>query len=604
MFDHDKLKSMVVRAADMTLEAREMSERDRDYYDSYQWTAEEEAVLRRRKQPVLVKNRIKRKIDAMVGLEQKGRVDPAAYPRNPQDEDAADIATKALRYVEEVERIDMIRSDAFYNLLIEGYGGCEVIAEMGAEDVEVRVKRLRWEEIFYDPHSREKDFSDAAYMGVQKWMSEDAALSFAAQWWQGEPEELSAMLDTQSDDTGATYDDRPYEQNMAWVDRRLRRVRLAQMYYRYGNQWHFAVFTGRGELYNGPSPYRSKGGRPDNPMILMSAYVDRENRRYGVVRDMISAQDEINKRSSKLLHMLNTRQSISVKGALDSVAGMKRELAAPDGHVEVNVEAFEDAARVGMRPFEVVQNGDQVQGQALLLTEAKNEIDMTGPNASLLGQLQGDQSGRAIMAQQQAGLAELAPVYDSLRDWTERVYRAVWARIQQFWQAPRWIRVTDDEQAPQFVGVNQPVMTPQGPMMQNPVAQIDVDIIVSMSPEFVSLRHEQFERLVALAESGYPIPPQVIIEASDLRDKRKIMEAMQPDPQQAQIQQQMQMRGAMADIAGREADVGAKQAKAARDQAAAIRDMESINTEQAKVRISALDAATRAAMPARPAAGV
>ena len=44
MFDHDKLKTMVVRAADMTQEARELSERDRDYYDSYQWTEEEGLV--------------------------------------------------------------------------------------------------------------------------------------------------------------------------------------------------------------------------------------------------------------------------------------------------------------------------------------------------------------------------------------------------------------------------------------------------------------------------------------------------------------------------------------------------------------------------------
>lgn len=603
MFDHNKLKSMVSRSSDMTQEARELSERDRDYYDSFQWTAEEQATLRRRKQPILVKNRIKRKIDAMVGLEQRGRVDPVAYPRNPGDEDAADIATKALRYVEEREGIDQIRSGAFYNLLIEGYGGCEVIAEEKGGEIEVRVKKIRWEEIFYDPHSREKDFSDAAYVGSQKWMHQDAAIAYASKFWQGSQEELVEMFDTQATEIGETYDDRPLDVRMAWVDQKLRRVRMAQMYYLKDGVWHFAVFTGHGELYNEVSPYLDENGEPTCPMILMSAYVDRENRRYGLVRDMISAQDEINKRSSKLLHMLNHRQTVAVKGAVDSVADLKRELASPDGHVELNIEAFEDAARVGIRPFDTIPNQDQIAGQSGLLTEAKQEIDMVGPNASLLGQLQGDQSGRAIMAQQQAGLAELAPIYDSLRDWTERVYRAVWNRIRQFWTTPRWIRITEEENAPEFVGINQVQMGPAGqPVMVNPVAQIDVDIIVSSSPEYVSLRHEQFDKLSDLAAKGYPIPPQILIEASDLKDKRKLLEALRGDPQQAQIQQMIQQRTF-------EAEMGVQEAKAIRDRAAAMKDVASIDNERAQTRIDAVEARTKAISAMRssvaqmPAAG-
>ncbi len=71
----------------------------------------------------------------------------------------------------------------------------------------------------------------------------------------------------------------------------------------------------------------------------MSAYVDSENGRYGIVRDMISAQDAVNKRESKLLHQLTSRQTIGIKGAVVSVAEMKRQLALPDGHVELDADA-------------------------------------------------------------------------------------------------------------------------------------------------------------------------------------------------------------------------------------------------------------------------
>lgn len=589
--DLGQLKAMVRRASDLSQDAREASERDRDYYDGAQWTAAEQAVLKKRKQPALVINRIKRKIDAMVGIEQRGRSDPKCLPRGPQDERAADMATKALRFVEEKERLDQKRSGAFENLLIEGYGGVEVVAKAYGEQIDPCVRKLRWEEIIFDPHSREKDFSDAAYLGVLKWMTIDAAREFARDFWDGTPEDLDAMLDTSPmQGEGQTFEDRPYgDGGMDWVDHRQKRVRIASLYHRTGGQWALSIFTGKGVLFDGPSPYLDETGKPDCAIILMSAYVDRENRRYGVVRDMIGNQDEINKRRSRALSLMSHRQTMGTKGAVDA-AEVKRQLSMPDGHVEIDTAAFDPEA--GMKPFEIISTTDMAMGQFNLLQESKQEIDMLGPNASLLGQLSGQQSGRAIMAQQQAGMAELAPIYDSLADWTERVYRAIWCRIKQFWTEPRWIRVTEDEQAPQFFGLNQPqmVVTPMGPQMQmqNVPAEMDVDIIVSQSPDYASLRAEQFEQMARLMERGVQIPPKVLIMASEFPDKDKLLAAMEPPPeqqQQAQQQQQAMQQRAF------EAEMGVKESQAMKNQAAAAKDM----AELPVVRARAVQEAVRAA---------
>lgn len=587
MADLARLKNMVSRATDITSDARAASERDRDYYDGAQWTANELAVLAKRKQPALVINRIKRKIDAMVGIEQRGRSDPKCLPRNPGDEGAADIATKALRFIEETERLDQKRSSAFENLLVEGYGGVEVVAKDYGQGLDPCVCRLRWEEIFFDPHSREKDFSDAAYIGILKWMTADAAQQFALEFWDGTPEELEAMLDTSSGGMdGQTYEDRPNGQaGMVWTDPRQRRVRVCSVYHREGPAWMLSIFTGKGVLFEGPSPYLDRFGKPDCAIVLMSAYVDRENRRYGVVRDMIGTQDEINKRRSRFLSLASHRQTMATRGAVDP-AEVRRQLAMPDGHVEVDTAAFDPES--GMKPFEIIPTNDMAMGQFNLLQEAKSEIDMLGPNASLLGQLSGQQSGRAIMAQQQAGMAELAPIYDSLGDWTERVYRAIWDRIRQFWTEPRWIRVTEDEQAPQFLGINQIAMGPMGPQMMNNVGEMDVDIMVTQSPEYASLKAEQFEKLAELAGRGFPIPPEMLIMASDLPEKEKIMAAMRPDPEQAQQQaaQQQEMQARAFD-----AEMSVKETQAMKNQASAAKDMASIPTERAR----AVEAAVRAA---------
>ena len=598
MYDFEKLRIWAENAIDLTSDARARAERCRDYYDGKQVTAAEEAELNRRKQPVVISNRIRRKVDAMVGIEQRGRTDPRALPRGPGDEQAADIATKALVFVDDTTRFDPKRSAAFENLLVEGIGGAEIGVEMRRGRYEVVVTRLRWEEIFYDPYSREKDFSDASFLGCMKWMALDKALSLYGE----ENEDLlqATMSATQS---GETYDDRPSARAVFnWGDKKQRRVRIAQMYYLCDGVWHMAEFTGGGLISNGPSAYLDDDGQPTCPIVLMSGYVDRENNRYGVVPDMIYPQDEVNKRRSKLLHMLNSRQTSGVKGAVN-VADLKRELAKPDGHVEVDADLASAAREAGVPAFQILQNQDQISGQASLLTEAKNEIDMVGPNASLIGQLQGDHSGRAIQAQQQAGMVELAPIYDSLRDWTLRCYRQMWMRIKQYWTDERYVRITEDAQAPQFIGLNRIVQFDPmtgAPVMENNIAQMDVDIQIEDAPDYVTLRQEELEQLGQFADRGIPIPPEMLIEASSVRNKPRLLQMMQQQRQQAE---QAQAAQAQAEMKIRELEAQAKimaaQSGAMLDQAQAQKVMAEVPGVAADARASQIKTAAQSVIAAR-----
>lgn len=586
MIDHNDLRVMVETAVDLTATARDMSERDRDYYDGYQLKPEEIQALQKRKQPPLVINRIKRKIDAMVGIEQRGRSDPRALPRTPQDEAAADVATKALVFIDDTTRFDLKKSQAFENLLVEGYGGVEIVVEPRKGKFEVVVNRLRWEEIFYDPYSREKDFSDCSYKGVMKWMSLDKAIAL---YGEEHREVLEGTIANVQD--GQTYEDRPYlNKNFRWGDPAQKRVRVAQMYYLKGNVWHYAIFTGTGLIYNQVSPYLDDDGEPTCPMELMAGYVDRENRRYGVVRDMIDPQDEVNKRRSKALHLLNSRQTMGVKGAV-SAQTLKTELAKPDGHVEIDADAALGAREAGIPAFQVLPTSDMAQGNLAMLAEAKQEIDMVGPNAALQGQLQGQQSGRAILAQQNAGLAELAPIYDSLRDWTLRCYRQMWMRVKQYWTEERWVRVTDEIGAAQFIGLNQvqgiqidPMTGMPQPMIANPVAQMDVDIIIDEAPDLVTLRQEEFQQLAEMRQGGIAVPDEMLIEASSVRNKQRLLETMQQQREQAMAMQAQAMQGqAAAEQAKAQADGMAKQAKATKDMA----DAEKTATETALMQRNA-----------------
>ena len=81
-----------------TEEIQEQKEARR-YYHGAQWTSDQLKILKKRRQPPSTKNRIARKIDGTIGLIERLRQDPKAYPRTPQQEQGAELATSVLRYV-------------------------------------------------------------------------------------------------------------------------------------------------------------------------------------------------------------------------------------------------------------------------------------------------------------------------------------------------------------------------------------------------------------------------------------------------------------------------------------------------------------------------
>lgn len=578
-----------------TTDERTLSERDRDYYDNKQLTAAEKTALAKRGQPAIVINRIKRKIDFLRGVEQQQRTDPKAFPRNPQDEDSAHAATDALRFVADQSRYDTVRSSVWENLLIEGLAGAEVVVEMKRDGPEIVIRQLPWDRIFRDPHAREADCSDGNYLGMVLWMDWDDA----RRKWPDAADDLDAMV---YHSTSGTYEDRPGDR--MWCDAKRKRVRIVQLWEKQAQGWHWCTFTRGVKLEGGPSPYVGEDGQPECPIHLASAYIDRGNSRYGVVREMIGPQDEINKRRSKALHLLNVRQVIADKGAVDDPRSARAELAKPDGYLEVAPN----------KRFEIQQTSDLAAGQFQLLQHATAEIDNMGPNASMEGKSPASQSGRAIQAQQQGGYIELGPMLDRLRQFNIAIYRAVWSRIRQFWTEERWIRVTDDERNIKFVPLNKPISageqyiqqiaamgaTPQDieaeqqrliqdPRagvqvgVQNNVAEMDVDIIVDDAPDTVTIQHEQYEMLVQLVQAGIPIPPDVLIEASQLRNKDALLEKMRgggQDPQQAQAQAEQQQRAQALLDAEQEAKVRKLNAEATKAEVEAQARMIEVQTPE------------------------
>lgn len=561
------LVRMFEEAEEATYDARALSERDRDYVDNKQLTDEEVKTLKKRGQPPVIINRIKDKIEFLVGMEIERRVDPKAFPRTPKHAQDADGASQALKYATDVERYDHKRTRVWRNLCVEGAGGFDIAVEQGYDgQPAIVLRRVSWDRAFWDPHSAEPDFSDAGYLGVVVWMDYDDAVAKYAD----AVDKLDATM-AERGNASQTYDDKP--KFRLWADKKRKRVRICQIWIKRDDKWYFAEYTKGGILKSGPSPYLTDTGESDCGLAFASGYVDRDNNRYGIVREMISPQDEVNKRRSKALHLLSTAQVIYEDGAIDDVEEFRKEMGRADGTMRVAPGTLSSGG------VKIERNIELATAQFQLLQESKNEIDLRGPNATMMGEkAQGSASasGRAIIASQQGGMMSIGELLDNLRDLDLRVFRKVWYRIRQFWTAEKWVRVTDDERNIKWVAMNVPreqmeMLAQTNPEMlqqisgyvQN-VSELDCDIIIDEAPDAVTPALEQWQAIVEL-EKAKPgtFPTDVLIEAApNLKNKDKLIERLsQPNPQAAK-EAQIKEAGAVAQIREVESQTVLNMAKA------------------------------------------
>lgn len=451
-----------------TYSARLDSYRNVKYENGKQWTDYEVKKLKKRRQPVVTFNKIAKAVNSLRGQEVRTRIDPKARPRGLSGfhEDDANAATDSIRYVTDAEKFDRKRSKVFHDILVPGYGGCLVELKVkkgkpqigpngevnGAakNDVRIKLRYVKWDRLFYDPYSEDPNFEDARYKGIITWMDVDEAIDFYGE------DAREIIEQTAAEGKGSDYeitDDRP----RGWWDSKRQRLKVIEEYYLdYDREtktttWKVIHFTKKGEL-RAPveTPIFDEDDMSVCPLAMVSGNVDEDNCRFGWVNDLISPQDEVNKRRSKLLNEVNTNKIVAEDGAFKDKQQALESYSKPSSITTVNKGFLQKGAVV----FEHGQ--DVAQGNLQLLQDAYAQFAAIGPDLSQISELPNSLSGRAILARTNAAMIELESIFDNLRAWQNELFTLIWYAIRTYWTEEKWIRVTDDAEqiGYRFVGLN------------------------------------------------------------------------------------------------------------------------------------------------------
>lgn len=311
------------------------------------------------------------------------------------------------------------------------------------------------------------------------------------------------------------------------------------------------------------SPYKHK--RFD--LIPFFPYFDNGITR-GVAQDLLDSQDEVNKRRSQMTHLLGIVAKgnwFGKKGAIDDLNDFTKKIGGTGQYIEVNTTGSINDALQAVKPdltlFPALVNLDMMSTQEMK--------DISGLSDSALGVAPPSvKSGVALQTLQMPTETIIGEIVENLLETRKMLAQMVISLIQQYYTDEKRIRVLGDytrgfvpeEMVQAYDSLKKQIMAAEpmyddaiaGEMaaqlidMQNgakvvtinkmigekrlndvTVGRFDVSVDhISQSP---TTRRALMNDMMNMRSVGVPIPFETIVEASDIRNKRRVIAAMKDE---------------------------------------------------------------------------
>lgn len=583
---------------------RRLADRCADYYDGNQLTDDILADFRKYGLPPLTINLIQPTINTVLGMEAKTRTDPEVTFQDEALEPVAQALSKKLLDAKRESKADRAISNAYAGQTKAGLHWVEVGWHSNPFAYRYRVTDVHRREIWWDWRRREidewrylvrkrrfdRDQITFAFPKMQG--AVDAAFAGGLDWqmWAQQMDQttgLGAFLDLER---AITFDEQE------WINRQRNELTVFEVWYRkitrgyvarlgettieidQQNPRHMlaiangvmkptlaifpklrqAIFVGPVRVLDRPTPL------PHRRIPYIPFFGFREDLTgvpYGLIRAMLSPQDEINARRSKAMALMNSRRVQADADALDGQYNTHEdaadEVSLPNSYIVLNQNR-----KNLQHGFHVEDNADLAAGQASILDASKNEIhEVSGVFPPMAGDNRGGLSGVAIDSLVEQGTQTLAEINDNY----------IWSRREVFDQKLELVKWDSQHEHEVAIGEgkNRKVITLNEKMFDNNLGEYvthnqvnaaQVNLVLQEVPATPAYRAQQSRQLAEITKS---LPPQMqafvvpfFIESTDIRERKKIaailrkqlgipdpgMEDQQqaPDPEKEQLKQQLQ----------------------------------------------------------------
>lgn len=558
----------------------EKSHTCREFFFGKQWKDTDLAALQRFRRPALTINKIKTTVSTVLGEQIANRSEISFRPRGGgHNADLANVLTKVFKQISDNNQLAWLRTDVFADGMISGRGFYDVRLDFGDSMMgEVVIDQLNPNSVLLDPDASAYDPSKWNEVFTTNWTTPDdiEALYGAADARILRERRHSAfeygydsIANLDARDTFAGKDrvtpwpsgdqdtDTHTVRAVRTIDRQYRKLRKVRHFVdpatgdmrRIPDSWdrervaavraaaglevidklvraiRWTVTADDVVLKDEWSPYNYLTVVPYFPYFMYGQTA-------GMVEDLLGPQELLNKATSQELHVINTTANSGWKvrsGALTNMTVEELEQKGAQTGLVLEVNDMDGVDKIS--PNQVPTGLDRVTFKA-----EEHIKSVSGVNDSMQGFDREDVAARAIEKKRQAGsTSTLSKPLDNLTRSDFYLARNILDLVQTFYTEPRILTITDGSPTGdvETVGVNQP--TPEGEIL-NDLTIGEYDVVITSVPHRETLEDSEFEQAVALRELGVPIPDDILIDASRLRDKKLIIQRLQGDQNSPEAQ--------------------------------------------------------------------
>ena len=563
------------------------------YYRGEQWEQTDIDALDAEGRPHLTINTILSTVNTILGEQSSKRADVMFKPRRNSSDEVAAVLTKLYMQISDNNQYDYLESQVFSDGVIQDRGYFDI--RMNFDDHiegEVQITAEDPLDILPDPDAKDYDPTTWNEVIKTKWLSID---DIEQQYGQEKADrlrmiaengehlsrdsmDLEELRDSNYGDVGegvygsGEVDDKRSIRAVRVVERQHRKLILTPHFVdqktkdmrivpeswdeertelfakEYGlgmlkkliKKVRWTITADQVVLHDDWSPYK------DFTIVPYFPYF-RRGKPFGMVRNLLSPQEQLNKISSQELHIVNTTANSGWVVETGSLNGMTsddlQERGAQTGLVLEYNRGSNPPQKIN--PNQIPTGLDRIGQKA-----ANNIKEISGVSDSMLGQDNAEVSGVAIQAKQNRGQIQIQVPLDNLAKSRVFVAKNILCLIQSFYTEERVIQITrdDDPMKPrEEMVLNQ--MTPEGEVV-NDMTVGEYDVVISTMPARDTFDESQFAEALQLRQVGIAIPDDAIIEYSHLQRKGELAKRIRmitgveqsPEQQEAaQIQQQIQM---------------------------------------------------------------
>lgn len=510
---------------------REQAKKDFDFYEGRQFTAEEEQVLRKRKQPIIPVNKIAVNIDTVVGQEVRTRTSIGYKPRsfNPIEQVKASALTSQAQFIQERENTAYKLSQRNKDRYICGIGWLhrEII------DGKLCYSNPSPLEMVWDVSDDSRRMEDQRYFARHKWVAVDVlkskypkSKSAIEKYAKSKTRGKSALANegvmvVRDQDYNGVNDPGTY------FDDTTDRMQIVDMEYKvptkaYQVITNFKSLNAEGEEVNkevfitfDEEQAKEEAARDENNRIIDGAITEimadkiynivfcdeielyhelSEVQNFelgcqpsifhrklsgapmGLVERAIPVQQEYNKRRSKAMHLMNSNRIVMDVDAVDDPRAAAMEMAKPDGVL----------LKKPGKDFQLIDQNDREAGQQLsMMQRAEREIDIVmGVSAESRGEVTNATSGVAINQRQQASVGTLQNAFDDHGYDKRRFGKDLLSAMQATLTQEMVVEILDDDQQAQTVTINKRQDTASGSVTTYDVKTAELDVYVEEIPDY------------------------------------------------------------------------------------------------------------------------